>query len=99
MGGSTPRTVVAVPTPNLRDLLAAGLIRNGDTLVYKTRHYGPVRATLQDDATLTVDGQRFKTLSAAACHAAKVGAADGWIKWRLERTGERMVEVRDRLSS
>lgn len=82
---------------DLADLLRLGLVEEGDRIVYNAR-VGKARATITADGKVLYGSGTF-TLSGAACEAGRVGSADGWLKWRLERTGETMAEVRHRAGS
>lgn len=48
------------------DLMAAGVLHDGETAVALRKRVGPVEGTLHADGTLSVDGVRYSSLSAAA---------------------------------
>lgn len=79
------------------DLIERGLLKPGEKITYRTQRYGLVEATLEKDGGVRLpDGYVCKTLSMAAKLAAGIESADGWVKWRVKRTGETLAEVRER---
>lgn len=82
-GEGTRRVFHAV---RLTDLLDAGLITPGQSLIWERPRLGKVyRATVLDNGGIqTEDGRVFSSPSAAAQHAGNVIASDGWYAWRLD---------------
>jgi Restriction Enzyme Adenine Methylase Associated len=87
------------PTPppqgrkvQLADLLDAGLLHDGDELIWTRPRVGEeYRAFLTHDGGLRLDdGRVFSSPSRAAKEAAGVAAYDGWHAWRL---GEKTLDV------
>jgi hypothetical protein len=80
------------------DLLAAGYVRPGDSLVF-TYPGHPASAVVQDDGSIVVDTNRYETLSAAAGFL-RGGSTNGWQYWAItEPTGNQvpMADLRARL--
>ena len=77
------------------DLVQAGLIRPGDTLV--GQHRGTTHeATVLDDARIrTSSGGAFDTPSRAAMDALDCDSWNGWTFWRVRRSGDLLSELRD----
>ena len=63
----------------LQDLLAAGLLREGDALVF-TYPGHPATATVLGDGSLELNGERYASPSAAAARV-RGGATNGWEHW------------------
>src|SRR4051794_6250399 len=82
----------------ISDLLDAGLLDPGTTLVFSQSRRGKsYKATVREDGRLLLDdGRSFKSPSRAAGVAAG-GSFDGWHAWRLQDTGEFLDVLRQRL--
>ena len=80
------------------DLIDAGALRPGDTLVFRRQRSGEVhRAEVLADGSLRLsDGREFRSPSSAAAGAA-AGSFDGWTAWALETTGESLDRLRSAL--
>jgi hypothetical protein len=85
----------------ISDLLDAGLLTEGDLLVWLRPRLGEeYRATVTTDGALRLDDGRIcSTPSRAAKEAANIPAYDGWYAWRLANGGETLHELRNRLSA
>jgi hypothetical protein len=82
---------------SMGDLLRAGLIVEGDILLgaHRSRTY---RATVLADGRIrTLDGSPFDSPSAAAMDVLNRSSWNGWLFWRLERTGEGLDTLRAKL--
>jgi hypothetical protein len=68
----------------ITDLISHGLIKAGDTLVWKRRSLGETHtATIQANGTLvTEDGVVHKTPSGAAKHFCNT-PVEGWNTWKI----------------
>lgn len=68
----------------ISDLISHGLLKVGDTLVWKRRTLGETHtATIQSNGTLvTEDGAVHKTPSGAAKHFSNK-PVDGWNTWKI----------------
>ena len=84
-----------------KDLLKAGMLNEGDTLIWKRRVQGITHeARVHRDGTIeTSDGKKHKTQSGAAKHLNSDKPVDGWIAWRLKNSGEQLSTLRAKLSS
>ena len=80
---------------NLGELLSMGYVRDGDALVWKQPRLGLSHsATIaRGGKVITSDGTVYRSPSGAARHYYKK-PIDGWYHWRLERTGQRLDQVR-----
>ena len=96
-------TQVADPTKiegrrvRLTDLVDAGVLQPGQTLVWNHPQVGAThRATVTDAGALRLeDGRTFAAPSTAAIEAAGGGSFDGWYAWRLHgEGGETLHELR-----
>ncbi len=78
------------------DLLDAGLVAEGDELVWTRPRLGETySARILDTGQIQIsDGRSFATLSRAAIEAADVPAYDGWAAWHL-LDGRSMRVLRD----
>lgn len=82
------------------DLVEAGLLRSGESLVWERPRLGQTyRATVTGDAEIELeDGRRFRSPSRAAMEAADVPAYDGWYAWRIhDGNGASLHDLRVRL--
>jgi Restriction Enzyme Adenine Methylase Associated len=83
------------------DLVDAGLLRPGQTLVWKRPTLGiEYRSTVTENAELEINGQEGSAWSApssAAVAAAGGGSFDGWRVWRTEG-GELIDDLRRKLA-
>ena len=68
----------------ISDLISSGLLKIGDTLVWKRRSLGETHtAIVQSNGTLvTEDGAIHRTPSGAAKHFSKK-PVDGWNTWKV----------------
>jgi len=82
---------------SVADLLAAGLLSAGDVLHSTGRKYHAT-ATVAADGTITVNGARFRSLSAAGSHVRDGRATNGWDFWRTT-SGQRLSALRERLKA
>src|SRR4051812_42367630 len=82
----------------ISDLLDAGLLNPGTTLVFSRPRRGKsYTATVRENGRLELDdGRSFKSPSRAAGVAAG-GSIDGWHAWKLQETGEFLDTLRQRL--
>jgi hypothetical protein len=84
----------------LSDLLAAGLIVDGEALEFpRPRRRELFRAEVRGDGSIrTEDGQVWPSPSRAAMSAANVPSYDGWHAWRVPRLGGvKLDQLRQRL--
>ncbi len=83
----------------LQKLLIAGYLEEDDRIIWKRKKFGERHvATIKADGSIeTADSVVHKTLSGAAKHYS-MKPVDGWLVWRLERTGESLAIVRERAS-
>lgn len=83
-------------TTSLADLMAAGKLRAGDTLIIRRRSAPQIEATIERDGRIRVDSGVFASPSAAAKQALKARAVDGWLRWRVPRLGDcTLADVRE----
>ena len=84
---------------NLKDLLRANLIIGGTEVFWKrTKVKHTFIATINSNGTITTDdGVTHKTPSGAAKHLNGNKPVDGWTKWKVRSTGERLSELRKKL--
>lgn len=86
-------------TASLADLLAAGKLKAGETLVMRRRSAPPIEATIERDGRIRAGREVFATPSGAAKRLMDVRAVDGWLRWRVPRLGYRsLAEVREERS-
>jgi len=91
-GPSTPSSERVSYRWTIGDLVEAGKLAVGERLVPPPGRGGPAVATVAEDGTLELDGEVFRTPSAAAKRATGKVAEHGWRFWRVEREG-RQVEI------
>ena len=82
---------------NLVDLMNAGLINAGEELIWKRRaekqaHHAVVNL---DGSISTSDGIKHWTPSGAARHLNGGRPVDGWLTWKLIRTGKSLSSLRN----
>lgn len=73
----------------LAEILAAGLLSEGTTLVSNNGAW-PATAVVGPDGTVVYDGKTYPTPSAAAC-AVKDGPANGWEFWAVDDGSKRVT--------
>jgi len=80
---------------NLSELLSKGYVQDGDVISWKRPRIGLTHfATIKRGGeVVTSDGTVYRSPSGAARHYYQK-PIDGWYHWRLERTGQRLQEVR-----
>ena len=85
----------------IKDLIKAGLINAGETLVWKRRTHAESHiATVKSDGTIeTSDGKIHRTPSGAAKHLNWNKPVDGWLAWKLKSTGETLSAIRVKANS
>lgn len=83
-----------------KDLIKAGLLEEGDILVWKRRVQGVTLEALilKDGLIETKDGKKHKTPSGAAKHLNRDKPVDGWIAWKVQSSGASLAELRKRLT-
>ena len=81
---------------NLGELLSLGYLQDGDVIYWKRPRMGLTHfATIKRGGeVVTSDGTVYRSPSGAARHYYQK-PIDGWYNWRLERTGQRLDEVRE----
>jgi len=81
---------------NLGELLSMGYVQDGDVISWKRPRIGLTHfATIKRGGeVVTSDGTVYRSPSGAARHYYQK-PIDGWYNWRLERTGQRLDEVRE----
>jgi len=86
--------------PTLLDLIKAGLINDGEVLYWEQPRLGLFhKAVVQKNGKLrTSDGVEHRSPSGAARHFYKK-PIDGWSNWRVERTNERLSDIRKKAIS
>ena len=81
---------------NINDLLKSGKLLVGDQLIWNRRSLKVVhKATIGETGDIRLDdGRKFKTVSGAARALNNGRPVDGWIAWKLVRTGHSIGELR-----
>ena len=82
----------------ISDLISQGLLKVGDTLVWKRRSLGETHtATIQSNGTLvTEDGAVHKTPSGAAKHFSNK-PVDGWNTWKIGHSKTSIGSLRSKI--
>lgn len=82
---------------SILDLISQGLLKPGDTLIYKRRSLGKKHtAVVRSDGTLvTEDGVIHKSPSGAAKHFCG-RPVDGWIAWKIENSRVSLGALREK---
>jgi len=82
----------------ISDLISYGLLKVGDTLVWKRRTLGETHtATIQSNGTLvTEDGAVHKTPSGAAKHFSNK-PVDGWNTWKIGQSKTSIGSLRSKI--
>ena len=90
------RTHYGVDIPQL---MAAGLLKAGDTLIAIHRGTEHQAIVLDDGRIKLAGGEPFTSLSSAAAYARRTKSANGWDFWQLQTRRERrpLKELRDEL--
>ncbi|MET0604612.1 MAG: hypothetical protein ABW167_21690 [Baekduia sp.] len=80
----------------IEQLIDAGLLNDGETILALRKRLEQVTATVHRDGFVTVDGHRHKSLSGAAKAVAGTTAEPGWRFWGVRRAGRvvSLYEVR-----
>ena len=96
--GPAPRARTHYGVDVLR-LMAAGLLKAGDTLVAVHRGTHHQAIVLDDGRIKLAGGEPFTSLSSAAAYARHTKSANGWDFWQLQTRRERrpLKELRDEL--
>ena len=87
------RTIIEGSVP---DLLSAGLLAAGATLVFD-RAGKHAEASVTSDGLLVVDGKSYTSPSTAAAKALGLKAANGWKSWRVGPSGPTLADLRAEL--
>ena len=78
----------------LAGLVEAGIISPGDTLVWRRPRSGEeFTATITDDAQIKLDDGSVHDSPSGAGKSLNGYDANGWVNWRIERTGESLREA------
>jgi len=88
-----------VQMKNLQNLVKLSLLAPDELIVWNRRVKGVThQATVTRDGNIrTEDGVIHKTPSGAAKHLNSNRPVDGWISWRVKRTGIQLSELRKKL--
>ena len=78
-----PARVRTAYNVSVADLLRAGFLTSGDRLI-STSHSWPAHATVNEDGTVSWDGQVFKSLSVAGQAVRDGSSTNGWDFWAVE---------------
>ncbi len=81
---------------NIKKLIESEILTTNERILWKRKglgitHYALIRANGNIE---TEDGVSHKSPSGAARHLNKGKPVDGWLVWRLERTGQSLSELR-----
>jgi hypothetical protein len=72
----------------IRDLLKAGILKEGDALIWNRRIQGKIHiAVVTNGFIQTIDGKLHKSPSGAARHLNAGKPVDGWYVWKVKNTG------------
>jgi hypothetical protein len=84
---------------DIPQLMSAGLLKAGDTLVAVHRGTEHQAIVLDDGRIKLAGGEPFTSLSSAAAYAKRTKSANGWEFWQLQSRRERrpLKEIRDEL--
>jgi hypothetical protein len=82
---------------NLVDLINAGSIIAGEELIWKRRaeEQAHIAVVNLDGSISTSDGMKHRTPSGAARHLNGGRPVDGWLTWKLKRTGRSISTLRN----
>ena len=82
-------------------LLKAGLLSEGDILIWNRRTQGVTHEArvLKDGLLETSDGAKHKTPSGAAKHLNGDKPIDGWLAWKVQKSGLSLAGLRESLIS
>ena len=80
----------------IKDLIAAGHLAAGDELIWDSRVQGEShKASISGNGEIrTSDGKLHKTPSGALKHLNGHKPVDGWLAWKLAKTGESLSKIR-----
>ena len=80
----------------LIDLMNTGSIHAGEELIWKRRAENQVHLAVinLDGSISTSDGIKHRTPSGAARHLNGGRPVDGWLTWKLKRTGKSLSSLR-----
>ena len=83
---------------SINDLLEVGALQPGDVLVWHSRVQGVSHEArvLMGGNIQTADGTVHKSPSGALKHLNGHKPVDGWMAWKLKRTGKSLSEIRVR---
>lgn len=84
---SRKRTASTLGQVGISDLLAAGLLSDGDNLV-STNGQWPARAQIEAPDAIVYNGSRYNTPSAAGVAVRDGGSTNGWSFWAVIRSGQ-----------
>jgi len=81
---------------NLNDLINSGSIVVGEELTWRRRTENQVHtAVINAGGSITTsDGKIHRTPSGAARHLNGGKPVDGWLTWKLKRTGKSLASLR-----
>ena len=80
----------------LSEFIKSGLISNGEELIWerrvaKEKHLAIVNS---DGSITTADGKSHKTPSGAAKHLNGNKPVDGWLAWKIKKSGKALSSLR-----
>jgi len=84
----------------IKELIKAGHLMEGTTLIWKRRVQGLIHSVLVVNEMLrTVDGKLHKTPSGAAKHLNNDKPVDGWKVWRHQISGKTLDDFRKEIQA
>jgi hypothetical protein len=77
-------------------LLKSGLISAGEELIWNRRVAKQIHIAIvnEDGSISTADGVKHKTPSGAAKHLNGNKPVDGWLAWKIKKTGASLSSLR-----
>lgn len=94
--GEQPKRRRTVVSGTMAELVAAGLIRPGEKLVFNERGKS-AEATVNASGEILMGGVTYGTPSAAGREALEGKAVNGWTAWRVGGSGPTLSVLRERL--
>ena len=81
---------------SVKDLVQSGALQEGQELVWNRRVAKETHlATVNGDGSITTeDGVKHKSPSGAAKHLNGNKPVDGWLAWKIKRTGASLSSLR-----
>jgi hypothetical protein len=91
---------MAYSSISIADLLRENVLHAGDKVHLTRKGFSPISAVITADGCISLNTKTYRNPTAAAKAAGGYKSVDGWLRWRVERLGNRtLADIREETSA